>query len=118
VASFTCDCAIGREAGSSAEDDSGPYAKMLAWFAADAARRFALNVSSQQPLPQLKRDTFATHGRVGGTSNVATLARHGDATTDVADGLVTLRCGLVSTRCRIERCCATPFLFLEQAIGT
>ena len=46
VASFTCDCAIGREAGSSREDDSAPYAKMLAWFAAGAARRSTLNVSS------------------------------------------------------------------------
>jgi len=38
VASFTCDCAIGRKAGSSREDDSAPYAKMLAWFAAGAVR--------------------------------------------------------------------------------
>jgi hypothetical protein len=29
VASFTCDCAIGRKASSSAEDDSGSCAKML-----------------------------------------------------------------------------------------
>lgn len=48
VASFTCDCVTGREADLSGEDDSGPYAKMLAWFAAGPARRFALNVSSQQ----------------------------------------------------------------------
>jgi hypothetical protein len=30
VASFTCDCATGREVGSSGEDDSGPYAKICA----------------------------------------------------------------------------------------
>jgi len=46
VASFTPDCATGREAGSSGEDDSGPYAKMLAWFMAGPARNFVLNVSS------------------------------------------------------------------------
>jgi hypothetical protein len=43
---FRCDCAISREAGSSGEDDSGLYAKMLAWFAASPACKFALNVSS------------------------------------------------------------------------
>jgi len=49
VVSFTCDCATDREVDSIGEDNSGPDAKMLAWFAAGAARRFALNVSSQQP---------------------------------------------------------------------
>ena len=46
AASFTCDCAIDREASSIAEDESGPYAKMLAWFAAGPAHRCVLNVSS------------------------------------------------------------------------
>jgi hypothetical protein len=49
VASFTPDCATGREAGSSGEDDSGPYAKMLTWFTAGPARKFSLKLSLQQP---------------------------------------------------------------------
>jgi len=49
VASFTPDCATGREAGSRGKDDSGPYAKMLTWFAAGPARKFSLKLSLQQP---------------------------------------------------------------------
>jgi hypothetical protein len=49
MASFTCACSIGREAGSSAQDYSGPSAKMFARFAASPARQFVLNASSQQP---------------------------------------------------------------------
>ena len=42
MASFACGCAIGCDAGSTAEGD-------CAWFVAGAARRFALNASSRQP---------------------------------------------------------------------
>jgi hypothetical protein len=52
VASFTCDCAIGREAGSSGEDDSAPYAKMLAWFAAGAVRSRYFSPSYSSKLPK------------------------------------------------------------------
>jgi hypothetical protein len=75
VVPFTCDCAIGREAGSSGEGDSGPYAKMLAWFAAGPAGKFALNASSQQPRRSLnairytnRRCSRPTRGVVVGLS--------------------------------------------------
>jgi hypothetical protein len=67
--------------------------------------------------PQLKHNTFATRGRAGGIFNVATLALHGDATTDVVDGLVLFDAVFMSTRYRIERCCAAPFFFGAR-IGT
>jgi hypothetical protein len=72
VASFTPDCATGREAGSSGEEDSGPYAKMLVWFAAGPARKFAFNVNLQQPRRSLNAIRLPLTERVRGTSNVST----------------------------------------------
>jgi len=105
VASFTCGCAIDREAGSTAEG-------ARACFAAGAARRFALNVSSRQ----LKPDTSATHGRVaGGASNVATLERRGDRCRRRARYSSMWSCvHSVSNRALLRH----AVLFWEQAIGT
>jgi magnesium chelatase subunit I len=54
---------VGREAGSGGEDDTGPYAKMLAWF----AEGNAVQVSDEQSFEIYEREL----GRVPGLMELA-----------------------------------------------
>jgi len=56
VATFTCDRATGGDAGSIADDDSGPYAKMLAWFRGRRGPQVRSQREFAAATPQLKRD--------------------------------------------------------------